>query len=529
MLAPSPVARGVGRLGNIIAPYRGWNTRDPLADMEPGFAPIFDNYIVEGGQPRIRRGWRVWATGLGARVNGIIQWTGAGASEKLFAVAGDSIFNITAGGAVGAAVVTGLTSSRVDAINFAASGGNYILAYNGADTPQTYDGTTWAAWTATGITGASSWAGQVNGRLFVGNSNYLGFYYGGAGAIAGSFTAFPLQGVARKGGGVCAMATLSGDGGDGPQDLTVFLTTEGEAIVYAGTDPSSVNTWSLVGRWALPRPVGAPRCLVNHGGDVLYLCDGGILPLSAFRSGADAATVIDRAAMTQRIGETWRSLVNDRRSSVGWQIIPLTRHSLVVANTPWGSSDAQQIVVSDGGAVSRWFGIPAAVWAEGLGGRVFAGDATTGGRVFLWGEDTDDTDKGIRSEAMTAFSNMRSAGRTKRALRVQPVMRDARGIEISLRVQTDWRVPLAALEALGAGAAAPDLPPISGASSYLVWDTGLWGVGLWDGVQGDVTLPYKLTGGVGQAMSVLIRMTSGNGRPAWLSNNVIYDVGGPVG
>jgi hypothetical protein len=530
MLAPSPVAKGTARLASIAAPWRGWNTRDPLAEMEPGYAPRFDNFVVEGGQPRVRRGWSEWATGLPARVDGLLHFNGAGATESLFAVSSDSVFNITAAGAVGVAEVTGLTSARMDGINVAASGGNYLLAFNGTDTPKTYDGTSWADWAATGITGDIQWAGQVAGRVFCGRSDYLGFYYGAAGAIAGAYTAFPLQGIARKGGGVCAMATLSGDGGDGPQDLSVFITTEGEAIVYAGTDPSDANAWGLVGRWALPRPIGAPhRCVANYGGDVLYLSDAGILPLSAFRSGADAAQVIDKAALTRAIGETWRAVADASRSASGWGIIPLTRHSLVVCNVPRGDSDALQIVVSDGGAVSRWFGVPSAVWAEALGGRVFCGDATAaGGRVLLWGEDIDDDGDGIRSEAITAFTALRTMGRTKRALRVQPVLRDASGADYTVRVLTDYRVPVSGIEALGAGAAAPALPSV-GSGSYLVWGTGLWGVGLWGGVDTDVALPYKTASAVGQAMALRLTMTSGNGRPAWLASNLIYDAGGPIG
>jgi hypothetical protein len=327
------------------------------------------------------------------------------------------------------------------------------------------------------------------------------------------------------------MATLSGDGGDGPQDLTVFITTEGEAIVYAGNDPSSANTWALVGRWALPRPIGAPhRCVANHGGDVLYLSDAGILPLSAFRTGADAATVIDKAALTRAIGETWRAIADDTRSSAGWGIVPLTRYSQIVANVPRGSADAYQIVISDGGAVSRWFGLPAGVWAEALGGRVFFGDATAaGGRVMLWGESASDDGDGIRSEALTAFTPLRGTGRTKRALRLQPVLRNASGAAVAARVLTDWRVPVPQIEALGQGAAAPALPPIGTGGATLIWGTGLWGSGLWGGVDTDVTLPYKTTSAIGQAMAVRLQMTSGNGRPAWLVNNLIYDVGGPVG
>jgi hypothetical protein len=530
MLAPSRQSAGTSRTSPLPAPALGWNTRDPLAAMEPGYAPVYDNVVTEGGSPRVRRGWRVWSTGLPGRVDGLLSFTGAGATEALFAASSSGIYAITAGGAVGAAAVSGLTSARWDGINFAASGGNYLFCWNGADTERTYSGSAWASWGGTGVTGRVIWAHAVNGRLFVGAANRLSFYYGGAGAIGGSFTEFPLQGIAGLGGYVVAATTLSGDGGAGPQNLTVFLTSEGEAIVYAGTDPSSIASWSLVGRWRLPRPIGAPhRCVTAYGGDVLVLTDAGVVPLSAFRSGADVATIMDRAAITRTIPATWRTLANERRSSSGWGVTPLTRYGHAVVNVPWSATDAQQIVLSDGAAISRWQGIPAAVWAEGLGGRVFCGDATATGRVFLWGEDTTDNANGIRSEIVTAYQVLRTPGRTKRAQMVQPILRDADGITLTCQVLTDWRVPVAQVEALGADVAAPSVPPLTSGLGYLVWGVDDWDEALWAGGDGPVISPRRTSMAIGQAMAVRLALISGNGRPALLGVNLIHELGGPVG
>jgi hypothetical protein len=511
----------------ISAPARGWNTRDPLATMDADFAPILDNYVIESGAPRVRRGWRAWSTGLPARVDGLLPYVAAGAAEAIFAASSTAIYNVTAGDAVGASVVSGLTSARWSSINFAAAGGNFLFAWNGADTERTYNGATWATWTATGITGRVTWANAFKARMFVGATDYLGFYYGAAAAIAGAFTAFPLQGIAKNGGTLVAMATLSGENGDGQDDLAVFITSNGEAIVYAGTDPGSATTWALVGTWQLPRPLGAPhRCVMDWGGDVLYLCDQGVVPLSAFRGGADAATVMERAALTRTIAPTWRELANARRSNSGWGMCALSRLGLVVVNTPWSSTAAQQIVISEGGAVSRWIGINGAVWSEGLGGRVFVGDATATGRVLLYGEDTSDNGSGIRSEAMTAFNPLRSFGRVKRALQVQPVLRDAAGMSLSLDAVPDWSMPTAQADALGAAQTAPALPTYIGGGSIGVFDVGLFDVALFGGAEGGAIMPQYGLVGVGQAFGLRVRMTSGNGRPAWLGSNIVFEPGG---
>jgi hypothetical protein len=266
-----------------------------------------------------------------------------------------------------------------------------------------------------------------------------------------------------------------------------------------------------------------------YGGDALYMCDAGIIPLSGFRSGKPTDYVVEKHALTGAIGRTWRSTVNERRSDDGWGLAALTRYSLAAANVPWGASDAQQVVVSDGGAVSRWGGIPAAVWAEGMGGRVFCGDATAGGRVLLWGETTTDDGDGVRAEAVTAYTSMRGTGRTKRALRVQPIISDHLGVTTDVRVLTDYVVPTAQMDALGAGAAAPALPAISGGSSYLVWDSSDWDEALWAGETNDVSVRWRTASAVGQAFAVRLATVSGTGRPAWLDCNLIYDVGGPVG
>lgn len=511
----------------FIAPASlGWNTRDPISGMRQGFAPIFDNYVVERGMPRVRRGWRSWATGLPGRVDGLLPWNGA--TNRHFAASGTGIYEVTSPGAVGAAVVSGLTNARWSSIQFSASGGLFLFAFNGTDTPRTFDGTTWATWTGTGVTGGVAWAASSNGRLFCGNPSRLSFFYGGAGAIGGAFTEFPLQGVAQRGGGVVAMATISGDGGAGPQTLSVFLTSEEEAIVYAGTDPANASTWGLVGRWRIPRLIGAPhRCVTSFGGDAIAITQGGLLPLSALRSGEDVGNVMERASMTRRIAPTWRGITATRGGFSGWGVTPLMGLDLVVVNAPWTATASQQIVVSEGGAVSRWGGVPAAVWSEALGGRIFFGDATAAGRVMLYGEDTTDGGLGIRSEGLTAYAALGTPGRMKRAQLVQAVLDDALAVTATTRVLGDWSQPVPQMDSLGPTTAAPAVPPLAGGGSFLVWGVGQWGVNLWGGSAG-VRRAWRTGSATGHAMAVHHQMVSGESRPAWLGSNINWEAGGPV-
>ena len=513
----------------LIAPLvRGWNTRDPVTNMEPGYARILDNFVIEGGAPRVRYGWRAWATGLPGRVDGLLPWNGSGATPLLFASSGTGIYNVTSGGAVGAPVVAGLANARWSSINVGAAGASCLFAFNGAATPRTFDGTTWAAWTGTGVTGGVAWATTHAGRLYVGNQNRLSFFYGTAGAIGGAFTEFPLQGIAQRGGGVLAAGVMSGDGGDGPQTLVVFVTTNGEAIVYAGNDPNNTATWSLVGRWTLPQPVGgAHRCLASYGGDLLLITQLGVMPMSALRSGADADSVLRRAGLTQTIYPSWLRIVTERGGLSGWQILPITSLGYVIVNAPWSAIAAQQIVMSEGGAVSRWAGVPAAVWTEALGGKVFFGDIASG-RVLLYGQDTTDGGFGVRSEALSGFSTLGAPSRVKRAQLVQPIFRDSFAVTLTARVLPDWSVPTPQVDQLGATASPPQVPPLSGGGAFLVWDVGLWDVGLWADEQEQVSRAWRSAQSVGHSHAVLLRLVSGSSRPQLIGTNITFEAGGPV-
>jgi uncharacterized membrane protein YeaQ/YmgE (transglycosylase-associated protein family) len=61
-------------------------------------------------------------------------------TAALFGAAGTSFFNVTSLGAVGAAVVTGLTNARWQYVNSSTSAGSFLMAVNGSDKLRGWDG-----------------------------------------------------------------------------------------------------------------------------------------------------------------------------------------------------------------------------------------------------------------------------------------------------------------------------------------------------------------------------------------------------
>ena len=253
--ASNPVTKS--QTQTFPAPKKGWIKNEGLVGGLSTGAEVLDNVFPTTQGARLRKGCALHATITGSVASSFTWKSGGG--NKLFAASETDIYEITT--PVDATVpptasVTGLTSGDWSITNFANSAGDYIVLANGADSVRTYEGTTWATPTITGV--ASSALSQVwpfKERLYFIEGNTLSFWYLATNAIAGAATEFPLKGVFQLGGSLLFGATWSLDSGEGLDDVCVFVTTEGECAVYSGTDPSSASTWALQGVYRMGRPL----------------------------------------------------------------------------------------------------------------------------------------------------------------------------------------------------------------------------------------------------------------------------------
>jgi hypothetical protein len=135
-----------------------------------------------------------------------------------------------------------------------------LLLFNGADTPQVYDGSTLSNSTihSSGLTPSELDGCNVHkNRLYVWSTDDSSFYYGSTNAIQGSFHKF-------------AMATWNHDGGDGVDDYALFIMSSGTALLYDGSNPSSANDWNLIGIYKIGEPLSV-RSIAKVGGDVAIM------------------------------------------------------------------------------------------------------------------------------------------------------------------------------------------------------------------------------------------------------------------
>lgn len=490
-------------------PVGGWDARNALADMPLENAVILDNWFPSTDTCFLRKGYANSRTGLGGPVETILTYTGTDGDDEIFGAANGSIFDVSVAGAVGAAVVTGMTNDRWQPVSKDTAGGKFLLAFNGDDTPRQYDGTTWGTATITGPTAANLITGNDHqSRLWVIEKDSMSAWYGAVNAISGAFTEFPVPG-ATKGGFLMAMGTWTRDSGSGQDDVAVFLTSEGQAIVYAGTDPASASTWGQIGVFDIGKPIGR-RCMVKDGGDLLMVTDDGLV-------GAATILIKDRSAaddvaLTRQVRKAFNDAVQMYNTNFGWQPIIYPFGQMRIVNIPLSDTEAHQHVFNTTtGAPCRFTDLPALCW--GLkGDEIYFGDPS--GNV--WQFDSGNTDNGsdINGDALQAFDYFGKPQVNKAIKRVEPIFTSAQDPAPALDLNTDWSVknPVAFSSPTPAG--------------YATWGVSKWGVGIW-GSTGAVWRGWRgMEGPPCRAAALRVRVVSNNAQPNWLATNWIYQTGG---
>jgi len=186
------------------------------------------------------------------------------------------------------------------------------------------------------------------------------------------------------------------------QEYAVFISSEGEVLVYQGNDPNFASTWGLVSRFRMGRPIGR-RCYETYGADVILLGADGAVPLSQ-------AMVTSRAqpeiAISNKITNLISSDIFTYASNFGWQIKLFPIGQKLIINVPQVESGTQYQYVMN--TITRawcvftgWNG----ACFEILGDKLFYG-----GNGVVVQADTGNADNGayITAVGKPAFSYFKS-------------------------------------------------------------------------------------------------------------------------
>jgi len=474
-------------------------------------AVILDNWFPSTDKVTIRNGHESHATGMSGAVESLIEYTPLSGSGALFAANGGNIYDVTSSGAVGSAVVSGQSNNRYQQTQIGTSGGQFLLIVNGADTPKTYNGSSWADATMTGPTIANLvWCNLHQRRLWFGEIDSLTAWYLAVNSISGAATQFPLAGLADLGGYIMAMGTWSRDSGAGADDVAVFLTSEGQAIVYQGTDPSSASTWSLVGVFRIGKPIGR-RCMIKAGADLIIITQDGFVALSTIL-GADRSQT-NRVAISEQINKAVNDAVRASGSVYGWQPILYPKGTMLIFNVPQSSSVYHQYVFNTiTNSPCRFKGMNGICWALLNDNLYFGG---TDGVVYKADSGSSDNGSDIEADALQAFSYFGSKSTVKAFKLVEPLFQSAGSPNSALDLNVDFNIKL------------PTAVASASQSNGALWSDGLWSDGLW-GSSSQVYSGWRGIRGIGRSAALRIRINTSTSSPAWISTNFTFVPGGQI-
>jgi hypothetical protein len=441
---------GTALRSNVPAPTGGLNTRDSESAMEPTDAVIMENWFPDQGSVSTRKGYTVYATGLTSNVETLIEYNAN--TIRKFICANSSEINDVSTPASIVNLGTGFSNARWQWANFNA----YVLMVNGADTPQTFDGTTLAAST---ISGSGLTVTQLDGinvhknRVYVWSSNAQDVWYGATNAIGGTFTKFQLSRVAPFGGNLISMMTWNLDGGAGVDDYAVFLMSSGDVLLYQGSDPAS---WSLLGTYKIGRPI-AIRGAKKVAGDIVMITDQDFVFFSeVFKNDG---------AVTQRgkLSGAAIKAVNAYASNYGWEVALYPKGGWLLLNVPVATNSTyhQYVINTITGAATKFTGMNARTWGLYNNNLYFGGD----GKIYKADDGYDDNNEFIACDVQAAYSNLGSP-QEKTINAFRNTLKADGTVSINSIVNFDY-------------GKAQSTQNLSSTATGSFWDTSFWDVALW--------------------------------------------------
>ena len=461
----------VSQVVTFPAPIGGWNVNDPLPQMQPSDAVILDNFFCLPSQVQIRKGYTPWATGLLGDVQCIFNYAPQAGGEKIFAATNHNnacqIYDVTSQGATGVIVVPALSSAVFKTALFSNSGGVFLLAVNGADALQLYDGTTWwpvsassPGYAITGVpTNELCDVISFQNRLWFVQENTMSCWYLGVANIAGAATAFDFGPLFRRGGHIVKIDTWTLDAGYGLDDNLCIFTSKGEVAVYRGADPSQASTWSLIGVFYIGSPTGAVGHTCKYGGDLLILNKDGIAQMSQSLMSSRVSTQL---TLTKKIQPQLSDDTTTYAANAGWDILLFPPENMLLVNVPLGLNQSYQYVMNtNSGAWSRFTGIPAQCWAFAAETLLFG----SAGAVYKMWDGQADNGNAITGTILPAFQKFGSEGQLKRWNMARVIFSYNSPVNVGLSMLVDFDQNTSVLS----------LPALIPAA------LGIWGASTWNG------------------------------------------------
>jgi len=347
----------------VPVPVKGMNTRDPLAAMDPNYAPWVLNFEPEPQYLRARNGYVIhsnldavadtllrivsygyrslfaycykagvdnkiyeithadWVAGqsytVGEKVRGvtsnhIYECTTAiteSDTEPTRTTAGtnnddDGVWTWEKAALVHTLTGTSSTAGYQRPIKYRGRAG-FLSAANALCPSVVWNGTTWAApgFTYSATTIDASCLTNYRGRVYLFYNKYI--YYSDLTGVTGACDRVDMSLVLDTSEQIVWCGTLVDSTNKPAESMLAFGTSDGEVLVYAGDNPAATN-WEMIGRLKLS-PVLNYQGILEIQGDIWIATTSGVISLrKALSFGQER---LESASVSQEINPYWSRLV----------------------------------------------------------------------------------------------------------------------------------------------------------------------------------------------------------------------------
>lgn len=402
MLLRRNVNRGVKSNEIILpSPILGLNVRDAISSMQPQYAITMDNYMPTETAVIIRSGYTKYVK-LGEVKTGIktLAYYSRPNQEKFIALYDGKAYDVT---------TTNFTEFNVEFTNTYCQTVQYkdrLYFVNGTDKPKVFyvdedNNKHFEDW---GFTGATNDKLFINCAVskeflwFVERNTLKAWYSAEAGNVAGQLKSFDLSQISKKGGYLIAVENWTVDGGQGIDDYTVFITSQGEVLIYSGSNPNSADDWQLRGSYNISKPIGY-RCTMRYQGDIVIITEDGYIPMSKMLS-------LNNSGQSSDIfSDTIRGLVIKRTSQnkekKGWESVVYSKKGYAIFNVPVANQFEQHVINVNTGAWCRFTNIRSYCWCN-YGDSIYFGSDDT---IYKFDDGYSDNGSEIEGKIEQAYNN----------------------------------------------------------------------------------------------------------------------------
>ena len=396
------INRGNRSINYILpAPSGGLNMRDSLDNMDIKDAIVMDNYIPQDTKVILRKGYSQYAKSVSPFLT-LASYKKYN-NSRFIGISGGQAYNLTSKQNIHIYEDVSFSESRCQTFQYK----DYLYIMNGQDIPKVFyinenGDDVFADWgfSSEKLIAEKIVTGTVSKQFlwFVEKGSMQVWYSAEAGNIAGELYCFDLGQVSRFGGHIMSVCCWTIDGGQGIDDLTVFLTSEGEAIIYSGSNPNSADDWELKGSYKIAKPLGY-NCILPSQGDVIIITEEGYLPLSKVLPLNQAGN--SSIAFSDKIRGLILNRTANNKNKEGWQAIIYPKGGFAVFNVPIARNFEQHIININNGAWCRFTNIKSFCW-ELFEGRLYFGSDYG---VYLFDDGYSDNGQHILGEVHQAFSS----------------------------------------------------------------------------------------------------------------------------